>query len=116
MSRNREVHDPGDNQVTIFVKPSDDISKVVKIPEENEFVAIKNIFCSSVEGGKFKLLCHFFDDQVQILRQEVSSVKEIMRRLESLPLPNQVCKCLFFHSPIQRLKTLGKIFHFLYSK
>ena len=60
--------------------------------KENEFVEIKNVFCvPGEEEGNFKLLCHFFEDQVQVLRQEISSAKAIVRRLENLPHPNQVC-------------------------
>ena len=81
-----------ENQVTIFVKPSEDHNRVVQVPNENEFVEIKNVFCvPGEEEGKFKLLCHFFADQVQVLRPEISSVKEIVRRIENLPQPNQVC-------------------------
>ena len=50
------------------------------------------MFCvPGEEEGNFKLLCHFFADQVQVLRQEISSAKAIVRRLENLPQPNQVC-------------------------
>ena len=50
------------------------------------------MFCvPGEEEGNFKLLCHFFEDQVQVLRQEISSAKAIVRRLENLPQPNQVC-------------------------
>ena len=81
-----------ENQVTIFVKPSEDHNRVVQVPKENEFVEIKNVYCvPGKEEGKFKLLCHFFADQVQVLRQEISSAKAIVRRLENLPQPNQVC-------------------------
>ena len=63
-----------------------------QVPKENEFVEIKNVFCvPGEEEGNFKLLCHFFADQVQVLRQEISSAKAIVRRLENLPQPNQVC-------------------------
>ena len=88
------LHDlkPKENQVTIFVKPSEDHRRVVQVPNENEFVEIQNVFCvPGKEAGNFKLLCHFFADQVQLLRQEISSAKEILRRLDNLPQPNQVC-------------------------
>ena len=88
------LHDlkPKENQVTIFVKPSEDHRRVVQVPNENEFVEIQNVFCvPGKEAGNFKLLCHFFADQVQVLRPEISSAKEILQRLDNLPQPNQVC-------------------------
>ena len=87
-----------ENQVTIFVKPSDDHNRVVQVPNESEFVEIKNVFIvRGEEEGNFKLLCHFFADQVQVLRQEISSAKGIVRRLENLPKPNQVCLNIIVH-------------------
>ena len=70
-------------EVTIFVKPSEDIDREVKIPNENEFVEIKDVYCVPVEcGDSFKLLSHFYADNITLLRKEYSCVKEISRRLE----------------------------------
>ena len=77
-------------EVTIFVKPSEDINREVKIPNENDFVEIKDVYCVPFDGktgGSFKLLSHFYVDNITLLRKEYSCVKEISRRLENRKQP-----------------------------
>ena len=102
--------------VTIFVKPPENPDKTVEIPQENDFVDIKNVMCVRMPTGNFKLLSHFYKDQVQVLRKEFSTVKDIITRLENLTTTNQVCTrdFIFFFSKCSIDNSLCKFINHCY--
>lgn len=70
------------DQITIFVKPKLEETRKVSIPKEGCFVHLREVYSVQVPGG-LKLMSCFYENQVQLLTKEISSVKEIVRRLEN---------------------------------